>query len=111
MNAGSSSGTSLQGASGPSFCSLMRDALEIGREPQLPYRLSNDDYHIGLAALQAGIWEAARDAHSFNADGLATRPHGNNPATVWLHHLTLWRTEVEKDGALGADYFRPAAGK
>ncbi len=83
----------------------MRDALELGRDPILPYLLSVDDYYLGLVALQAGVWEAARDAHSFAADGLATKLKPGNMISVWLTHLALWRVEVEREHGLAANYW------
>ncbi|KAH8900009.1 hypothetical protein GQ53DRAFT_740986 [Thozetella sp. PMI_491] len=92
------------------FCFLMREALEISREPHLPYHLSLEDYHIGLAALQAGAWEASQEAHSFAADGLATKLTPESPVMIWVHHLSVWRLEIEHEARLGKDYWSLAPG-
>jgi hypothetical protein len=91
------------------FSSLMRDALvDAGDRPglyHLPYRLNAVDYHLGLCALQAGIWEAAREAHSAASDEIVTKLSPGDPFVVWRSHLDLWRTKMIKDCGLGGPCF------
>ncbi|KAL1839854.1 hypothetical protein VTJ49DRAFT_1085 [Mycothermus thermophilus] len=87
------------------FCSLMRDTLlgpgtEIGMPGSLPYRLSVADYHLGLCAMQNGIWEAAREAHSSASDEIVTKLSPGDPIVTWRTLLGQWRTRMMKDCGL-----------
>ncbi|KAK4032262.1 fungal-specific transcription factor domain-containing protein [Parachaetomium inaequale] len=90
------------------FSSLMRDALvDTGNKPglyHLPYRLSAVDYHLGLCALQVGIWEAAREAHSAASDEIVTKLTPGDPIVIWRSHLSVWRTKMVRECGLGEQY-------
>ncbi|SPQ26510.1 46fc4c23-44e7-4e08-8856-5fb8848ebb16 [Thermothielavioides terrestris] len=80
------------------FSSIIRDALvDTGESPgvsKLPYRLSAVDYHLGLCALQSGVWAAAREAHSAATDELMTKLAPGSPIELWRSHLTAWRAKM-----------------
>jgi hypothetical protein len=75
------------------FCSLMHNALA---EPcsGCPYSLNQDDYQLALCALQSGVWEAAREAHSSASDVLVTKLIAGNPINIWQKHLDNWRSRM-----------------
>ncbi|EEP76190.1 predicted protein [Uncinocarpus reesii 1704] len=90
------------------FFFLIRDALDVGGRQQLPYPLNEADYHLGLCSLQAGIWDAAREAHSSAADELVVKSNAVDPIRLWRSHLNLWRASMEKDCQLRGHYFSGA---
>ena len=73
------------------FSTFIRDALvDAGNKPglyHLPYRLSAMDYHLGLCALQVGVWEAAHEAHSAASDEIVTKLLPGDPIMLWRSHL------------------------
>ncbi|KAK0610606.1 fungal-specific transcription factor domain-containing protein [Bombardia bombarda] len=83
------------------FSFLMRDSITLadasrleGRPQErhlLPYRMNMTDYHICLCGIQAGIWEAAREAHSAASDDIVTKLTPGDPIMVWRTHLAAWR--------------------
>ncbi|KAM7210846.1 zinc finger protein zas1 [Rhypophila decipiens] len=85
------------------FSYLMRDVLSDGASPglrvqrNLPYRLTGTDYHLCLCAMQVGIWEAAREAHSAASDDIVTKLTPGDPILVWRANLTLWQAKMEKE--------------
>jgi hypothetical protein len=86
------------------FCHLIRDALlgsgDATKLFRLPYRFTEADYHLGLCALQAGIWEAAREAHSSASDEVVTKLMPGSPIQLWRAHLEQWPVKmpvVKKD--------------
>ncbi|KAL7619791.1 hypothetical protein AAE478_010334 [Parahypoxylon ruwenzoriense] len=79
------------------FSFFMRDALDSNRVGRLPYCLTDIDYHLSTCATQAGLWEAAREAHSSMSDELVEE---TDPSTwVQLAHpqVTLWRDRQRQD--------------
>jgi hypothetical protein len=85
------------------FGYLMRDALAdtssdtTSGPSHLPYRLNRMDYHLGLCALQSGVWEAAREAHSAASDDIVTKLSPGAPLDVWRAHLKRWCTKMVED--------------
>jgi hypothetical protein len=80
------------------FAYLMRDALLDSTDTpglsNVPYRLNSADYHLGLCALQGGIWEAAREAHSAASDEIVTKLEPGSPIRLWRSHLLDWWTRM-----------------
>ncbi|KAK4182995.1 zinc finger protein zas1 [Podospora australis] len=92
------------------FSCLMRDALLLHegteeQQPCLPYNLHGDDYHLGLCALQAGVWEAAVEAHSFGTDEIVTKLVPGSPLKRWRAHLDGWKERMEKDCAVEGRFY------
>lgn len=96
------------------FCNILRDALEEEtmtgtgprrRRPLLP--LTKLDYHLGLCALQGGVWEAAGEAHSFATDELSDKQGPGSPILIWGAHLDYWKRAMETS-RLSRDYFGAA---
>lgn len=92
------------------FSFLIRDALVAGNgnstgSQKLPYRLTKDDFHLGLCALQGGVWEAAREAHSSATGELDLKLAPGDPIQTWRSHLQCWRASMERDTSLRRDYF------
>jgi hypothetical protein len=88
------------------FGYLIRDALadtgtdatsSSGSSHSLPYRLNRMDYHLGLCALQSGVWEAAREAHSAASDDIVTKLFPGAPIDLWRAHLKRWCTKMVDD--------------
>lgn len=93
------------------FGYLIRDALiDNGSDnpalSQLPCRLDRLDYHLGLCALQAGVWEAAREAHSAASDEIVTKLMPGAPIELWRSHLNRWYTKMVEDCHLDERDFR-----
>lgn len=90
------------------FSCLMRDALvDVGDKLglyHLPYRLNAVDCHLGLCALQVGVWEAAREAHSAASDDIVTKLSPGAPIGLWRSHLDLWRTKMKECGLGEPDF-------
>ncbi|KAK4118843.1 hypothetical protein N657DRAFT_694102 [Parathielavia appendiculata] len=93
------------------FGYLMRDALaDTGSDAAselsqlLPYRLNRMDYHLGLCALQTGVWEAAREAHSAASDDIVTKLLPGAPIDLWRAHLRRWCTKMVQDGGHPNDW-------
>jgi hypothetical protein len=76
---------------------LMRNALDFNRRRNLPYHLTEADYHLGLCSLQVATWEAACEAHSCESDELVTSSRPRNAVHRWRTHLDLWRVGTEND--------------
>ena len=87
------------------FCFLVRDALDHEYRHQLPYHLTEIDYHLGLCSFQAGIWETAREAHSCDSDELIANSRPRDHVVKWRSHLDLWRANMEKNCQLWQNYF------
>lgn len=89
------------------FSFLLRDVLSGGGGGggQLPYRLTKDDFHLSLCALQGGVWEAAREAHSSATGELDLKLAPGDPIQTWRSHLNCWRASMERDTALRRVYF------
>lgn len=88
------------------FSSLMRDAIYGDR---LPYGLTKDDCHMILLGLQSGVWEAAREAHSFASDVLDIKLTPGMPIETWRTRLEKWYRHTEQDCSIQKDYFLDAA--
>ncbi|KAK8139028.1 hypothetical protein PG984_002408 [Apiospora sp. TS-2023a] len=84
------------------FSYLMRDAI-CGK--RLPCRLTKDDCHMMLLGLQSGVWEAAREAHSFASGVLDTKLTPGVPIQTWRARLEQWRAQMEDDASIQKDYF------
>ncbi|KAL2122408.1 hypothetical protein VTJ04DRAFT_2863 [Mycothermus thermophilus] len=86
------------------FNNLMRDVLMGtgggGVTANLPYRLSPVDYHLGLCAMQVGIWDAAREAHSAASDELVTKLHPGDPIVTWRTLLGQWKRRMVQECGL-----------
>ena len=68
------------------FSHLVRDLL-ASSNAELPYRLTGQDYHLTLCALQSLIWEAAREAHSNASDDIVTKLGPGVPIFAVKAHL------------------------
>ncbi|GAB1311574.1 hypothetical protein MFIFM68171_01784 [Madurella fahalii] len=84
------------------FSYLIRDALVDNGSGssgpcQLPCRLTRLDYHLGLCALQAGVWEAAREAHSAASDEIVTKLAPGATIKVWRSNLKGWYAKMVED--------------
>ncbi|KAI0096756.1 fungal-specific transcription factor domain-containing protein [Nemania sp. FL0031] len=90
------------------FSSMMRDVLESGKQDDTPYQLDLIGCHLGLCALQSGVWEAAREAHSSATDELSTKFAPGNSILDWKKKVTGWRHRMEEDCSLQRDYFASA---
>ncbi|KAK8081678.1 hypothetical protein PG996_000459 [Apiospora saccharicola] len=84
------------------FSYLMRDAI-CGK--RLACRLTKDDCHMTLLGLQSGVWEAAREAHSFASGVLDTKLTPGVPIQTWRAHIEQWRVQMEEDASIQKDYF------
>lgn len=84
------------------FSYLMRDAI-CGK--RLPCRLTKDDCHMTLLGLQSGVWEAAREAHSFASGVLDTKLTPGIPIQTWRARLEQWQSHMEEDASIQKDYF------
>ncbi|KAI1129744.1 hypothetical protein F5Y10DRAFT_237531 [Nemania abortiva] len=87
------------------FSSMMRDVLESGKQDDTPYQLDLIGCHLGLCALQSGVWEAAREAHSSATDELSTKFAPGTSILDWRDKVTSWRNRMEEDCSLERDYF------
>ncbi|KAK7989613.1 hypothetical protein PG990_006476 [Apiospora arundinis] len=87
------------------FSYLMRDAV-CGE--QLPCRLTKDDFHMTLLGLQSGVWEAAREAHSFASGVLDVKLTPGAPILMWRARLEQWQRHMEEDASIQKDYFSDA---
>ncbi|KAI0165284.1 hypothetical protein GGR52DRAFT_558229 [Hypoxylon sp. FL1284] len=79
------------------FSFFMRDALDPNRVGNLPYRLTDIDYHLSICAIQAPLWTAAREAHSSMSDELVPGTDPNRPLKDTRVHLTLWRDKQKQN--------------
>ncbi|KAI1136415.1 hypothetical protein F5Y05DRAFT_391228 [Hypoxylon sp. FL0543] len=87
------------------FSFFMRDALNPAREGNLPYCLTDIDYHLSTCAAQNHIWERAREAHSSMSDEIAREIDPQTFVELAHPHLTLWRDERKEDCELREKYF------
>lgn len=90
------------------FSFFMRDALDDHRIGNLPYCLTDIDYHLSICAIQAPIWEAAREAHSSMSDELVREADPTKPLKHTHPHLTLWRDKQKQDYDVREQYFSGA---
>ncbi|KAI1771486.1 hypothetical protein F4818DRAFT_429225 [Hypoxylon cercidicola] len=91
------------------FSFFMRDALDPHRIGNLPYCLTDIDYHLSICAIQAPIWEAAREAHSSMSDELVDEADPTKPLKHTYAHLTLWRDKQKQDCDIREQYFSGAS--
>ncbi|XXH01298.1 hypothetical protein Hte_007654 [Hypoxylon texense] len=90
------------------FSFFMRDALDDHRIGNLPYCLTDIDYHLSICAIQAPLWEAAREAHSSMSDELVQEADPTKPIRHTNPHLTLWRDKQKQDFDVREQYFSGA---
>ncbi|EFX01032.1 hypothetical protein CMQ_5974 [Grosmannia clavigera kw1407] len=88
------------------FCNIIRDALEEDGQHRRRrcFPLTKLDYHLGLCALQGGVWEAAGEAHSFATDELSVKPGPGNAIIVWASHIDYWKRTMETSCRLSQQY-------
>ncbi|KAI5863710.1 hypothetical protein GGS23DRAFT_511142 [Durotheca rogersii] len=87
------------------FSFLIRDLLDPSRNEQLPYSLTDIDYHLGTCATQPDLWVAAREAHSSMSDELVDE---TDPSiSVWLAQpqISLWRGKQRQACEVRSAYF------
>lgn len=93
------------------FCFVMRDAIDFSRRHCFPYRLTEADYHLIICSLQAGTWEAAREAvDTCESDELIM---SDDNVQRWRTNLDTWRAHMENECQLRQNYFAaptPSAG-
>ncbi|OTA66016.1 hypothetical protein K449DRAFT_420692 [Hypoxylon sp. EC38] len=87
------------------FSFFMRDALNPARRGNLPYSLTDIDYHLSTCATQTHIWEAAREAHSSMSDEIAQPIDPRTFVDPAHPHLMLWRDKRKEDCKLREMYF------
>ncbi|KAI1763524.1 hypothetical protein GGR53DRAFT_497427 [Hypoxylon sp. FL1150] len=87
------------------FSFFMRDALDSHRIGNMPYCLTDIDYHLSICAIQAPIWEAAREAHSSMSDELVEEQDPTKPLNHSRQHLTLWRDKQRQNCDIREQYF------
>lgn len=90
------------------FSFFMRDALDPHRIGNMPYILTDIDYHLSICAIQAPIWEAAREAHSSMSDELVEEQDPSKPLKHSRQHLTLWRDKQRQNCDIREQYFTGA---
>ncbi|PSR84008.1 hypothetical protein BD289DRAFT_434882 [Coniella lustricola] len=92
------------------FSCLMRDALAepgAAQQPSFSHCLTALDRHLGLCALQNGVWEAASEAHSAASDELVTKLTPGSPIKIWRSHLKCWRQGMEAECHMSNRIFCP----
>ncbi|KAI0836894.1 hypothetical protein F5Y06DRAFT_304969 [Hypoxylon sp. FL0890] len=87
------------------FSFFMRDALDPTRRGNLPYCLTDIDYHLSTCATQTHIWEAAREAHSSMSDEIVREINPKTFMELARPHLALWRDKRKEDCELRDKYF------
>lgn len=84
---------------------IMRDVLKSHGQRQFFFRLSEADHHLGLCAMQGGIWEASHEAYSCELDELVASPTPEDLIHQWRANTERWRTTMEDDRRLRQNYF------
>ncbi|KAI1412769.1 hypothetical protein F5Y13DRAFT_162650 [Hypoxylon sp. FL1857] len=87
------------------FSFFMRDALDPARRGNLPYCLTDIDYHLSICATQPDIWAAAREAHSSMSDEIVEEIDPQTFVDLAHPHLMLWRDELKEDCDIRVIYF------
>lgn len=87
------------------FSFFMRDALDPARRGNLPYSLTEIDYHLSTCATQTHIWEAAREAHSSMSDEIVEDIDPKTFVDLAHPHVNLWRDKRKEDCELREKYF------
>lgn len=64
-----------------------------------------------LLGLQSGVWEAAREAHSFASGVLDTKLTPGAPIQTWRTRLEQWQSHMEEDASIQKDYFMTDASR
>lgn len=88
------------------FNLLVRDMLSAkAQNDYFPRHLKEQDYHLILCALQAGVWESAREVTSVGSDELGDDSTLEDTLVTWQDHLKAWRIGAEEDCQLINNYF------
>ena len=91
------------------FSLMMRDAFDNKLRRCLPCLLTEEDYHLYLCALQAGIWEAGQKAHGTASDELFTDAMPREHVQSSRDQILLWRQSSDRDCQTIHDIFETGA--